>query len=151
MPIARRTILKALACAAAVSEAGPAASANAAVTPAEFAALSATLTGYPAADPALGARMMAAFATPARRSALGHLARIAAATPAAGLDAAIRANRLDGVANDLVAAWYSGIVASPHGDKLVTYADAKMWAAMNWAKPMGVCGGPFGYWANPPR
>ena len=154
MPIARRTLLKALASAAAVIEAGQAAAAasgNAAITPAEFTALSATLTGFPAADAALGARMLAAFATPARRAALGNLARLASTTPAAGLDAAIRAQKLDSVANDLVAAWYSGVVASPHGDKLVMYTDARMWAAMSYTKPMGVCGGPFGYWANPPK
>jgi hypothetical protein len=25
-----------------------------------------------------------------------------------------------------------------------------MWKAMSFAKPMGVCGGAFGHWAEPP-
>ncbi|MEO7393267.1 MAG: sugar dehydrogenase complex small subunit [Ramlibacter sp.] len=158
MPLDRRTLLKALAAtAAAIESAQPVAVALAAppptagLAPAQFAALSAGLTGYPVEDKALSARMLAAFATPARRSGLKQLARVADAASPGNLDAAIRAAGLDAIANELVAAWYSGLVKTPQGEKVVTYTGAMMWTAMKYAKPMGVCGGPFGYWSGPPR
>ena len=156
MPIARRMLLKALAAAVAsvegfAAQPAVAAASNAPATPAEFAAVSAALTGYPAVDAALAKRMQTAFATPARRAALGQLARLAASTPAAELNAAIRDKGLDTIANELVAAWYSGVVSTPKGAKVVAYTDAMMWTAMSYTKPMGVCGGPFGYWAKPPQ
>jgi len=49
-----------------------------------------------------------------------------------------------------VAAWYSGVVTTPQGPKLVLYTQAYVWSAMTYSKPMGVCGGVTGYWANPP-
>lgn len=127
-------------------------------TIAQFAALSATLTGYPAGDPAVAAKMLKAFATPARRAALRALATLVAATPAADLDAALKASKLDGIANDLVGAWYSGIVTNPggpdgapRGQVLVLYTNAYVWTAMTYSKPMGVCGGPTNYWSQPPQ
>jgi hypothetical protein len=156
MPIARRKFLKALAVTAgAIQAARPWSVAFAVSAPAvgtaasQFATLSAALTGYPI-DPQLAGRMSAAFATPARRAGLRQLARVAAASAPAQLDAAIRAAGLDGLVNDLVAAWYSGVVKTPHGEKVVTYTGAMMWTAMKYTKPMGVCGGPFGYWSGPP-
>ena len=35
--------------------------------------------------------------------------------------------------------------------QLVLYTDAFMWTAMTYTKPMGVCGGVTGYWADPPQ
>jgi hypothetical protein len=55
------------------------------------------------------------------------------------------------LANDLVAAWYSGLVGAGKNAKLVLYADAYVWSAMTFSKPMGVCGGVTGYWARPPE
>ncbi|MGE0653833.1 MAG: sugar dehydrogenase complex small subunit [Alphaproteobacteria bacterium] len=135
-----------------------ASSATAGTTIAQFAALSATLTGYPAGDPGDAAKMLKAFATPARRRSLQALAKLVAATPAEGLDAALKLNQLDGIANDLVGAWFSGIVTNPPGPDgvakgqiLVLYTNAYVWAAMTFSKPMGVCGGPTNYWAQPPQ
>lgn len=155
MTVDRRDLLKALAGAAAAVAAGRAAPAfaQAAAAPsvAQFGKLSAALTGYPQADPATAAKMLRAFATPQRRVALAALAQAVATTPAADLDAALAARGLDGIANDLVAAWYSGIVGNGKQPSLVLYTDALVWTAMTYSKPMGVCGGPTGYWADPPQ
>lgn len=155
MFVDRRALLKALSGAAAAALAGRAAPAfaQAAAAPAvaQFGKLSAALTGYPEADPATAAKMLRAFATPQRRVALAALAQVVATTPAAGLDAALAARGLDSIANDLVAAWYSGIVGNGKRQSLVLYTDALVWTAMSYSKPMGVCGGPTGYWAEPPQ
>lgn len=112
---------------------------------AAFGKTSAALTGMPPPDADAAARLMRAFATPARRAPLRALAALVASTPAAGLDAAIAAHKLDKVANDLVAAWYSGMVDG----KVILYTEALVWSAMTFSKPMGVCGGVTGYWSEP--
>jgi len=141
--IDRRTLLQVLA-ALGASALAPVAHAQ---TPdaGAFAKLSAALTGYPQPDPATAAKVMRALATPQRIVSLRALVALAASTPAAGLDAAITANKLDKVASDLVAAWYSGMVDG----KVVLYTEAYVWSAMPYSKPMGVCGGVTGYWADP--
>lgn len=139
------------AAAASAAAAAGAAPAAAGTTIAQFAALSAALTGYPAGDPTVAAKMLKAFATPARRRSLQALAKLVAATPPAELDAALKASKLDGIANDLVGAWFSGIVTHPQGQQLVLYTDAYVWTAMTFSKPMGVCGGPTNYWSQPPQ
>ncbi len=151
----RRALLQALAGVSALAVAGHAdavlAKSAAIITPAQFAALSAALTGYPAGDPTIAAKVMAAFATPARRAALGALARVVAQTPPAQLDAALQAQGLGPIANDLVSVWYSGVAATPTGSRVVLYTEAYVWTAMTFSKPMGVCGGPTGYWSQPPQ
>jgi choline dehydrogenase-like flavoprotein len=49
----------------------------------------------------------------------------------------LKSRKLDGIANDLVAAWYSGVVTNGSKSQLVLYADALMWTAMTYTKPMG--------------
>lgn len=117
---------------------------------ADFGDTCAALTGYraPSADDA--AKMLAAFGTPERRAALTRLARVVSETKPAELDAALRAQGLDGLAADLVAAWYSGVVTQGTTSRVVLYADAYMWSAMSFTKPMGRCGGTTNYWADPP-
>jgi hypothetical protein len=141
--IDRRTLIQSLAALGATALA-PHALAQAGDASA-FAKLSAALTGYPQPDSATAAKLMRAFATPRRAASLRALAALAASTPAGELDAAIAARKLDQVANDLVAAWYSGMVDG----KVVLYAEAYVWTAMTYAKPMGICGGVTGYWADP--
>jgi hypothetical protein len=156
MPLDRRTLLKILVSSAAAGHAlnapllATAAATQAGIQSAEFAALSSTLTGYPVTDAAVSSRMFAAFDVPQKRSALVRLARLLADTQEANIDAAIRANGLGPIAAELVAAWYSGIVKTSSGEKVVAYTDAMMWKAMTFAKPMGVCGGAFGHWADAP-
>lgn len=154
MTIDRRTLLQALSGLAAWSlVARPArtlAQGTATSASADFARVTAALTGYPAPDAATADKVMRAFATPARRNALTALAALVGATPPAELDAALRAKQLEPVANELVSAWFSGIVTTDRGPQLVLYTDALVWTAMTYSKPMGVCGGVTGYWANPP-
>jgi len=109
-----------------------------------FGNASAALTGAPS-DGDAAARLMRAFATPGRRAPLRALMALVASTPEAGLDAAIAAHKLDKIANDLVSAWYSGVVDG----KVILYTEALVWSAMTFSKPMGVCGGVTGYWAKP--
>lgn len=111
---------------------------------AAFGKTSAALTGAPP-DAGAAARLMRAFATPARRTQLRALMALVASTPESSLDAAIAAHKLDKIANDLVSAWYSGMVDG----KVILYTEALVWSAMTFSKPMGVCGGVTGYWAEP--
>jgi len=74
-----------------------------------------------------------------------------AATPDTQLDAELRAQGLDALANELIAAWYSGVVSNGDSKRLVLYTDAYIWNAMTFSKPMGLCGGAFGYWSKPPQ
>jgi len=112
--------------------------------------VSAALTGYPAPSAEDAAKMLAAFGTPERRSALARLARVVNEIKPEELDAALRARGLDRLADDLVAAWYSGVVVQGTTSRVVVYADAYMWSAMSFTKPMGRCGGMTNYWADPP-
>lgn len=143
--------LRALSGLAAAALAGrPEAAAPTTLSVAQFGALSAALTGYPAPGADTLGKMMRAFVTPARRAEVVALAQLVAATPPAQLDAALRERKLDKVADALVAAWFSGVIATPQGQKLVLYTEAYVWSAMTYSKPMGVCGGVTGYWSSPP-
>ena len=146
MTIDRRELLQALSAIAGAALAPAALGAPPSITTAQFASLSAALTGFPEPDADTAAMVLRAFATPQRRASLAALARVVSTTPAAQLDPAIAADKLDAVANDLVACWYSGVT----GSQVVLYAQALMWSAMSFTKPMGVCGGPTGYWTDPP-
>lgn len=53
--------------------------------------------------------------------------------------------------NEIAAAWYSGISPDPEDLEVLTYNDALLWQAMDYTKPMAYCGGPMGYWADPPE
>ena len=155
MSIDRRTMLQALAGASALAAAGRNdfawAQPAAAITPTQFSALSAALTGFPAADPSVAAKVLGAFASRAQRTDLARLAQLVAQTSPAELDAALKAQGLDKLANQLVGVWYSGVATTPTGQRVVLYTDALMWTAMTFAKPMGVCGGATGYWSQPPQ
>jgi hypothetical protein len=112
-----------------------------------FADVSRALTGYPVAA-ADAAHVLAAFGP--RRAALTGLAGVVNETKPADLDAALHAQGLDDIANDLVAAWYSGIVTRGGTRQVVLYDHACMWSAMSFTKPIGRCGGATNYWSDPP-
>ena len=99
----------------------------------------------PAAGSGNGRESHACLVHTATRFFMRALVAVVASTPASELDAAIAARKLDKVANELVAAWYSGMVDG----KVVLYTDALVWTAMAYSKPMGICGGVTGYWADP--
>lgn len=150
----RRALLRALAGAGALgltgASLGAVPAAAAAATTADFAQLAAALTGFPAPGADTTARMYKAFATPARRAQLAALTRVVATTAAADLDAALKAGGLNALADELTAAWFSGVVNGAKGQQVVLYTDAYVWRAMTFSKPMGVCGGALGYWSTPP-
>lgn len=54
------------------------------------------------------------------------------------------------LANSVVAAWYTGVSPDPDDLAVLTYTDALMWDAMDYTKPMAICGGETGYWSKPP-
>lgn len=92
MPLIRRARLRAVPgiATAALAIRPPCARAQGGGAPivAQFGALSATLTGYPQADPDTFGKMMRAFVTPARRADVAALAQLVAATAPDELDAA---------------------------------------------------------------
>ena len=124
--------------------------ATAASSASGFGDLTAALTGYPAPSAADASAMLAAFDAAERRVALMRLARVVRETTSADLDATLRAQGLDRIADELVAAWYSGVVVQGTRPKVVLYANASMWSAMSFTKPMGRCGGVTNYWSAPP-
>ena len=151
MDVDRRRVLQSIvgATLAALGVGVPAATTAAAPqSVASFGAVSAALTGYPPPSAADATKLLAAFGT--RRAALTRLDRVVNGAGSADLDAALRAQGLDGIADELVAAWYSGLVTQGKTSQVVLYADAYMWSAMSFTKPMGQCGGVTNYWADPP-
>ena len=51
----------------------------------------------------------------------------------------------------VAAAWWSGMVPTANGDKVVTFLDALAWRAQPWAEPFTECLGATGAWAKPGR
>ena len=150
MEIDRRTMLRMLAALATLESEGAMAATPSAADLAAFGRLSSVLTGATMDDPNGIAKVRAAFDTPARRASLRALVALVDATPAADLDAALKAKKLDGLANDIVSTWYSGVAGAAASQRVVLYLEALVWSAMPGGKPMGACGGPTDYWADPP-
>ena len=102
-----------------------------------FIALSAQLTHRPAdsLDRDMAQRMLDAFQPPGQPDALTRLAQDAASAPALAM--AVRA------------AWFSGLIPG-HDIPPVGYAQALVWSAAPFLHAPGICGGPTGYWAQPP-
>ncbi len=55
------------------------------------------------------------------------------------------------LARAVVSAWYSGVVDRPTGPAVVTFDQALVWRAADFATPPGLCRGTFGDWAVAPR
>lgn len=51
-------------------------------------------------------------------------------------------------AEAVAAAWWSGMVPTANGDKVVTFFDALAWRAQPWAEPFTECLGAPGAWAK---
>jgi hypothetical protein len=51
----------------------------------------------------------------------------------------------------VASAWWSGMVPTSNGDKVVTFLDALVWRAQPWAQPPTECLGATGAWAKPGR
>jgi hypothetical protein len=136
--IARRSLIIGGASAATVAVFPLPAPAQDAITVDQFRALSARLTGVVVAnlDTTAASKLLAGFVS------LGH-----------GLDLALLAAdpgmSSGALANDIVAAWYSGSYATRAGLAAIDLTKALVWNALDFTKPRGVCGGATGHWAEP--
>jgi hypothetical protein len=55
------------------------------------------------------------------------------------------------LADKIIEYWYSGVYDTPDGEQAVaTFADALVWQAVRYTKPLTLCGAP-GFWAVPPE
>jgi hypothetical protein len=54
-------------------------------------------------------------------------------------------------AEAIASVWWSGMVPTAKGDKVVTFSDALAWRALPWAEPFTECLGATGAWAKPGR
>lgn len=148
----RRRLLQGLAALVAAGAAGaaPLAHAQAATSPAQFAALTRTLTGYAWQDDAAAAAMLRALATAVGAPTLARVADLARSTAPDALSAALAAAGLERAASTIVTALYTGVVDTPKGPVVLTYASAIAWQAVPWTKPNALCGGITNYWASAP-
>jgi hypothetical protein len=139
--ITRRSLIAGGTSAATVTLGFPlSASAQQTITVAQFRALSARLTGADVAelDATAAAQLLDGFLSLGRGPDLASLAA----------DTRMNAGPL---ADDIVAAWYSGRYASRAGVATIDLTRALVWNALPFTKPPGVCGGETGYWAKPPE
>ena len=137
----RKDVVGAHSCALSAASAFPFfAGANETITVDEFRALSARLTGASLTDlnATAAAKLLDGFLSMERGA---DLARLAA-------DPGARAGPL---ADDIVAAWYSGNYHTATGLASIGLPGALLWDALNFTKPSGFCGGLTGYWGDAPQ
>jgi hypothetical protein len=121
---------------AAIAAGAPALALGQEVTPAAFLALSERLTGATGLDAGVARTLLGGFL------ATGHGAALAALADGRGTDGPL--------ADAIVAAWYSGLYDSGHGQAVADFEGALLWSALAFTKPPSDCGGETGYWAGPP-
>jgi len=114
-------------------------SARETVTVDEFRSLSARLTGagLPDLDATATAKLLDGFMSRGRGAELAALIADGASSGA--------------LADEIVAAWYSGSYATAAGLAAFNLTDALVWDALDFTKPPSLCGGATGYWAAPPQ
>jgi hypothetical protein len=137
----RRALILGGACALSAASAFPFfAGANETITVEEFRALSARLTGASLTDlnATASAKLLDGFLSTGRGEDLAHLA----ADPGA---------KVGPLADDIVAAWYSGNYQTAAGLASIGLPSALLWDALNYTKPSGFCGGLTGYWGDAPQ
>ena len=118
----------------------------------DFVSMVSALCGIDASDSSIAKPYLDAVGTGETLQELTRLAAVVKATPGDGMDQAIADAHLESVANAVVAAFYSGEMPSPGGEKVLSYLDALVWQAVeSFTKPPSICGGAFGYWADPPQ
>ena len=124
----RRRAFAAL-CAAAPAVAAAATVSAPGVAAAAFLALSARLTGFPAAE------LDSSFAAQLRRALrdAGHGSRLAA------LAAGERCAGCEALEAAIVDAWYSGVVPEANGAVVASLHGALIWRAAGFARPPSVC------------
>jgi hypothetical protein len=111
-----------------------------AITIDQFLAVSARLTGMEVSDldPDAAAKILQGLISIGRGPGLALLAQ----------DPDVDAGT---VAEDIIAAWYSGISETDRGQVVATFTGALVWNALDYTKPFGSCGGETGYWAEAPQ
>ncbi len=104
----------------------------------EFLEVSAGLTGFSRdeLDPAFAEAMIDALVATGKAQALDRL---------------LEGEPSGDVAGEVVAAWYSGILATAAGLVAYTFEDALAWSAVDFAAPPGFCVEPGSPWARPPQ
>jgi hypothetical protein len=126
------------------------ASAAAALTPTSLIAAAAQLDAAQVLDESLGEAFLEALSVRVGVEPLARLVTLVQSTAPEQIDREIESAGLESAAREVVAAFYSGLVGHGPGEKLVTYLFALVWGAAPFTKPPSLCGGIFGYWANPP-
>ena len=103
-----------------------------------FLALSARLTGFPAAalDVGFGDALLRTLADSGRKSELDALLR--------------DGSGCEELEAEIIAAWYGGILPTASGAVVGTLYGALVWAVADFATPPGICVGP-GSWREPPQ
>jgi hypothetical protein len=139
-PITRRSFMAGASAGALVAGFPPLAGAQQAVTVDQFLAISSRLTEAATTDldSTMAAKLLDGFISTGRGSGLSLLAE----------DATLRVGT---VADDIVAAWYSGLYDTATGPAVAGFNEALLWNALDFTKPPGTCGGETGYWADPPQ
>jgi hypothetical protein len=136
--IARRSLIIGGASAATLAVVPLPAGAQDAITVDQFRALSARLTGVAVAklDATAAGKLLAGFIS------MGHGGDLALLAADPGMTGGM-------LANDIVAAWYSGSYTTRAGEAAIDLRYALVWNALDFTKPRGECGGTTGYWAEP--
>jgi fructose 5-dehydrogenase small subunit len=57
---------------------------------------------------------------------------------------------LDKTAKAILKFWYTGIYETENGPKVAEYTDTLAWRAVGYTTAPSNCGGPTGFWADPP-
>jgi hypothetical protein len=114
----------------------------------DFRNLIVALTGFAPRDPTLSEAFFDAFS--GELAELGRLADIVLGRPPEEWDAAISEAKLDGLAQTIITAFYTGIVGEGAEAKVITYLNAFVWYALGYTKPPSQCDWDFGAWAYPP-
>lgn len=118
----------------------------------DFLGAASVLCGLDAYDPGKGKPYWDYFKNDKTLAALTQLVNLLETTPPDKADQALTAAGLDQLASAIVSAFYSGQIVQANETRLITYWDALVWQAVkSFTKPPGICGGQFGYWAEPPK
>ncbi len=146
----RRRLLHGLAALAGASLAPFASAQSLAISRAQAGAMQRALLGFAYRDAALTDALLRALEAAVGAESLAQVAQLAASTPDAQLDDALRKAGLAKAAVTILVALASGIVETPQGTVVITYGDALAWQMVPWTKPNAYCGGLTDYWSTAP-
>lgn len=112
--------------------------------------LTLALTGYAPRDPSMVEAFRDAFSQ--ELTQLEQLYQILVSAPDRDdWPKEIEDAGLSALAEQLIAAWYTGIVGAGEAARVITYIDAFVWYAVGYTKPPSTCDTDFGAWAlHPP-